>query len=120
VQKKHEMEFHTLDFEHHDQAAAFLAALSRFLYSPQGAVPQSSPVSPRVWASAPASQEGAKLFLNDSALRAAEEAFPPVHTTKIIGEAALPSGSFLIIEAGRTPPLGAAQASAGLKSRSAL
>jgi hypothetical protein len=110
------MEFHTLDFAHHDEAAAFLAALSRFLYSPQGAVPQASPGAPRVWASAPASEEGAKLFLNDSALRAAEEAFSPIHTTKIVGEGALPSGSFLIIEAGRTPPLGAAEASAGLKA----
>jgi hypothetical protein len=115
VQKKHQMEFHTLDFEHHDEAAAFLAALSRFLYSPQGAVPQSSPVSPRVWASAPASEEGARLFLNDSALRAAE-AFSPIHTTKIVGEGSLPTGSFLIIEAGRTPPMGAAEASAGLKA----
>jgi hypothetical protein len=116
VQKKHQMEFHTLDFEHHDEAAAFLAALSRFLYSPQGAVPHESPGSPRVWASAPASEEGARLFLNDSALRAAEEAFAPIHTTKVVGEGSLPAGSFLIIEAGRTPPMGAAEASAGLKA----
>jgi hypothetical protein len=116
VPKKHQMEFHTLDFAHHDEAAAFLAALSRFLHSPRGAVTQASPASPRVWASARASEEGAKLFLNDSALRAAEEAFSPIHTSKTIGEAALPVGSFLIIEAGRTPPLGAAEASAGLKA----
>ena len=116
MQKKHEMKFHTLDFAHHDEAAAFLAALSRFLYSPQGSVPQESPGAPRVWASAPESEEGARLFLNDSALRAAEEAFSPIHTTKVVGEAALPTGSFLIIEAGRTPPMGAAEASAGLKA----
>ena len=116
MQKKHQTEFHTLDFEHHDEAAAFLAALSRFLYSPRGAIPRASSVSPKVWASAPASQEGAKLFLNDSALRAAEEAFSPIHTTRIVGEAALPTGSFLIIEAGCTPPMGSAEASAGLKA----
>jgi hypothetical protein len=120
VQKKNQVEFHTLAFAHHDEAAAFLAALSRFLYSPQGAVPQASTSAPRVWASAPASEEGAQLFLNDSALRAAEEAFSPIHTSKVVREAALPRGSFLIIEAGRTPPLGAEQASAGLKARSFL
>ena len=29
-------EFHVMEFAHHDEAAAFVAALSRFLDSPKG------------------------------------------------------------------------------------
>jgi hypothetical protein len=124
-------EFHVMEFAHHDEAAAFVAALSRFLVSPRGAGHAESPqkalhkrsasgsrrAAPvEVWARSPVASEGVALFLSETALVAAKAAFSPVPIARTIRRAALPDESFLIIEGGVTPEWGAAEASARLST----
>jgi hypothetical protein len=103
--------FHVIEFAHHDEAAAFVAALSRFLHSPKhgGSGRRQSPVE--VWARSPVASEGVLLFLSDTALKAAESAFAPVPVARTIKRESLPDECFLIIEGGVTPAWGAAEAS---------
>jgi len=88
-------EFHVLEFEHHDEAASFVAALSRFVNS--AAHPRREKSTLEVWARSPVHREAVKLFLNDDALAAAEAAFAPVPSHKTIARQSLPDESFLII-----------------------
>jgi hypothetical protein len=110
-------EFHVMEFVHHDEAAAFVAALSRFLNSPDAprAGKRKSPIE--VWARSPVASEGVVLFLSDAAQSAAEKAFSPVPSERIVKRASLPDECFLIIEGGVTPSWGAAEASARLSKR---
>ena len=107
-------EFHVMEFAHHDEAAAFVAALSRFLDSPMSAAPGPRQVAIEVWARSPVASEGVLLFLSGTALTAAKNAFSPVPIARTIKRASLPDESFLIIEGGVTPAWGAAEASARL------
>jgi GNAT superfamily N-acetyltransferase len=114
AQRPEPREFHVMEFGHHDEAAAFVAALSRLLQSPalsagHGAV--------EVWARSPVAAEGVLLFLSDDALEAASAGFSPVPVVRTVSREALPDESFLIIEGGVTPAWGAAQASARLLTR---
>ena len=105
--------FHVLEFDHHDQAAAFVAALSRFVGSPASA----GNVEPvEVWARSPVHRESVKLFLNDRALDAAQAAFSPVPSQKTVSRQALPDECFLII-GDNTTAWGADEASARLTQR---
>ena len=110
-------EFHVMEFVHHDEAAAFVAALSRFLNSPDAprGGKKKSPIE--VWARSPVASEGVVLFLSDAAQTAADKAFPPGAIGRIIKRASLPDECFLIIEGGVTPAWGAAEASARLTQR---
>ena len=124
-------EFHVMEFVHHDEAAAFVAALSRFLNSPDApragkpkskskskSSPKSRLKSPiEVWARSPVAAEGVVLFLSDAAQTAADKAFSPVPIGRTIKRASLPDECFLIIEGGVTPAWGAAEASARLSQR---
>ena len=126
-------EFHVMEFVHHDEAAAFVAALSRFLNSPDApragepkskskskskSNPKSRLKSPiEVWARSPVAAEGVVLFLSDAAQTAADKAFSPVPVGRTIKRASLPDECFLIIEGGVTPAWGAAEASARLSQR---
>jgi len=105
-------EFHVMEFAHHDEAAAFVAALSRYLQSPKSALAQS--INAEVWARSPVRAETVKLYLNDGALEAARTAFSPVPVRNTVAGDALPDESFLIIEGGVTPAWGTAEASAKL------
>jgi GNAT superfamily N-acetyltransferase len=105
-------EFHVMEFAHHDEAAAFVAALSRFLDSTESANVRGGGVE--VWARSPVRSETVKLYLNDGALAAARTAFSPVPVRNTVAGDALPDESFLIIEGGVTPAWGAAEASAKL------
>jgi hypothetical protein len=105
--------FHVMEFAHHDEAAAFVAALSRFLHSPAG-IGDAQQSRIEVWARSPVAAEGVLLFLSDTALRAAKDAFSPVPIARTIKRESLPDESFLIIEGGVTPAWGAAEASARL------
>jgi N-acetylglutamate synthase-like GNAT family acetyltransferase len=105
-------DFHVMEFAHHDEAAAFVAALSRFLESPDSGRGPGSGVE--VWARSPVSSEGVRLFLSDEALAAAQTAFSPVPVRRTVRGDSLPDESFLIIEGGVTPAWGAAEASAKL------
>lgn len=116
-------EFHVMEFVHHDEAAAFVAALSRFLNSPDAPragkpKAKSKSKSPiEVWARSPVASEGVVLFLSDAAQTAADKAFSPVPVGRTIKRASLPDESFLIIEGGVTPSWGAAEALARLSKR---
>jgi GNAT superfamily N-acetyltransferase len=107
-------EFHVLEFEHHDEAAAFVAALSRFVSSPQH--PSDSAESMEVWARSPTNRESVRLFLSDRALAAAEAVFSAVPSHKTVARQALPDESFLII-GDNTGAWGAEEASARLTPR---
>jgi hypothetical protein len=110
-------EFHTMEFSHHDAAAAFVAALSRFLDSSKGDVFAGRRSSVEVWARSAVGSEAVRLFLSDKALEMAEAAFSPVPVTKVVSRASLPAESFLIIEGGVTPAWGVEEASAKLFPR---
>lgn len=114
-------EFHVMEFVHHDEAAAFVAALSRFLNSPdapRGGKPKAKSKAPiEVWARSPVASEGVVLFLSDAAQTAADKAFSPIPIGRTIKRASLPDECFLIIEGGVTPAWGAAEASARLSKR---
>ena len=110
-------EFHVMEFVHHDEAAAFVAALSRFLNSPDAprGGKKKSPIE--VWARSPVASEGVVLFLSDAAQIAADKAFSPASVGRTIKRASLPDESFLIIEGGVTPAWAAAEASARLSQQ---
>ena len=108
-------EFHVVEFGHHDEAAAFVAALSRLLQSPALDVAGNRGVE--VWARSPVAAEGVLLFLSDDALEAASAGFAPLPVVRTVSRDALPDESFLIIEGGITPAWGAAEASAKLLTR---
>lgn len=107
-------EFHVMEFAHHDDAAAFVAALSRFLDLPKGVGSGARRPPLEVWARSPVASEGVLLFLSDTALVAAKKTFSPVPIARTIKREALPDESFLIIEGGVTPAWGKAEASARL------
>jgi hypothetical protein len=111
--QKQSDEFHVLEFEHHDEAAAFVAALSRYLSSPANVGQQKSS---EVWARSPVHRESVKLFLSDGALAAATAAFSPLPSHKIVSRQSLPDESFLII-GDNTAAWGADEASARLTQR---
>jgi hypothetical protein len=106
-----------MEFAHHDEAAAFVAALSRFLDSPKASSAAAGRSDIEVWARSPVASEGVRLFLSDKALAAAERGFSPVPIVKKIKRESLPDESFLIIQGGVTPAWGAAEASAKLFPR---
>ncbi|HKR09054.1 MAG TPA: GNAT family N-acetyltransferase [Gemmatimonadaceae bacterium] len=108
-------EFHVLELEHHDEAAAFVAALSRFINSPGNADAKTTKAL-EVWARSPVSQESVKLYLNDMALSAAQAAFGALPTHKTVSRQSLPDECFLIIGGG-TGSWGAEEASARLTQR---
>ena len=116
ARSRHPAEFHVMEFSHHDEAAAFVAALSRVLESPP-LTPGSRPTDIEVWARSPVATEGVRLFLSDSALAAAESSFAPVPVLRTIKRDSLPDESFLIIEGGVTPAWGSDEASAKLLPR---
>ena len=105
--------FHVMEFAHHDEAAAFVAALSRLLDSPTtGPSGRQSPIE--VWARSAVATEGVRLFLSDNALKVAKTAFSPVPIVRTVKRASLPDDSFLIIEGGVSPAWGVAEASTRL------
>ena len=96
---------HGMTFGKRSEAAAFIAALSRFLASPAGASFRESPKSAVVWASV---SDGAfRVFLSEAALDAANAIFAPLPVVR--PRATPPSGSRLVVDSG-TPPLGIEQA----------
>ena len=115
-----ERELHVMEFAHHDEAAAFVAALSRFLNSPRGAGTTERASVVEVWAESPEPGKTVHLFLSKAALTAAESAFSPVPVERVVNRKALPAASFLVIEGGNTPSWGAADAAARLARPSSL
>ena len=70
-----DLEYHALAFQRRNEAAAFVAALSRVLASP--AYPVSTGAAPEVWLGT-VGAESVTLYLNQAALVAARTTFDPV------------------------------------------
>ena len=73
--------YHVVQFQRGAEAAAFLAALSRFLNSPAGDSHRSGSQRPEVWVGANQG-EGVELYLDDAALEAVRNAFSPVPVSR--------------------------------------
>jgi hypothetical protein len=99
--------FHVLKFDRREEAAAFVAALSRVLNSPRADTLPLQNV--QVWSDV-ASTKGVRLFLSDAALEAAESAFSPVRVDGSVGKESASRGHRLIIKGGVTPAWGLADA----------
>ena len=108
--------FHVMEFAHHDEAAAFVAALSRLLDSPD-ASPSGRQSGVEVWARSAVATEGVRLFLSDSALAAAKRSFSPVPIVRTVKRASLPDDSFLIIQGRVSPAWGVSEASTRLSRK---
>jgi hypothetical protein len=70
--------YHTVEFDRRIEAAAFVAALSRFLASPRGGSPPERPEPVEVWSHAYSERATIDLHLSDGALHAAMAVFFPV------------------------------------------
>jgi hypothetical protein len=94
-----------MTFGKRSEAAAFIAALSRFLASPAGAPFREHWKSAVVWASV--SDGTFRVFLSEAALDAASAVFAPLPA--VLPRATPPPGSRLVVDSG-TLPLGIEQA----------
>ena len=101
------LEFHVLKFDRREEAAAFVAALSRVLNSPHGDAYTLQNVE--VWADT-ASTQHVSLFLSNAALEAAESAFSPVRVAGGVSRESASREHLLIIKGGVTPAWGLADA----------
>jgi hypothetical protein len=104
---EHALQFHVVEFDRREEAAAFVAALSRVLNSPRGDTYAAQAVE--VWADT-GSRESIGLFLSDAALDAAESAFSPVRVGDSVSKESASRGSRLIIHGGVTAGWGIADA----------
>jgi len=96
-----------LAFNARSEAAAFVAALSRYLNSPASTLPNRSEA--RVWYRPGTPGGKVQLYLSDRALEATASVFSPVPdiTAQLTDP---PQGSVLVLEGGTTPPLGLEEA----------
>lgn len=88
-------EYHVVSFEDTSDAAAFVAALSRFLCSPVGNWYFDRAEALEVWSHAAVGV--VQLFLSGGALEAASAAFPPVLVEGLRRGEAIPGDSALMI-----------------------
>jgi hypothetical protein len=102
--------FHLMHFEHRGEAAAFVAALSRFLDSPRGSGYMEPPGAVQIWSHAGASHGTIDVFLTADALAAATAAFAPVIGAGTNPNVTLPPGCTLLIGAERAPSWGLEEA----------
>jgi len=93
-------------FDRTVEAAAFVAALSRFLNSPQGSTYMAQPEPVEVWSHTAATGEGLAVYLSASALVAVTAVFAPLPVTETRLAPALPAGCVLLIGSDHTPSWG--------------
>jgi hypothetical protein len=97
-------DFQVLEFAKVDEAAAFIAALSRFLASPRGAQflvpPEGVEIASRA-TQAPGFVDVVEVYLSDAAWRAANAAFAPVPAARPRAREALPADRVVVVH-GRT------------------
>jgi len=105
--------YHRCGFPDRPRAAAFVAALSRFVRGPRGA-PYRDAV---VWSRTRDDSEAVDLYLSEAALRATIDAFGEPDVLETIGRAALPSACALLFTS-TSPAWGVDQADAQLRGDS--
>jgi hypothetical protein len=101
--------FHPLRFGSTDEAAAFIAALSRALNSPERVAAARTAGSVEVWIDRDPSQTAAVVYLSDAALDAAVAAFPPVPVQTGVSKDRLPARCRQVIGGGQHPSWGMAE-----------
>ena len=113
-----EQDYHVLAFERTNEAAAFVAALSRYLNSPPGAGFVSAPASVEVWSYSPPTEERIEVYLSGGALAAVTAVFAPVPVIAVRRGAALPTDCVMIIGGDQRPAAwGLAEAERRLTAR---
>jgi hypothetical protein len=112
-----DQEYHVLAFERTNEAAAFVAALARYLNSPAGAAFVKAPATVEVWSYSP-SEEKIEVYLSEGALAAVAAVFTPVPVIAKRRGAALPKDCVMIIGGGQRPAAwGLAEAERRLTAR---
>jgi len=106
--------YHRCAFPDRAQAAAFVAALSRFVRGPRGAAYRDAMRGAHVWSRTRADAEHVDLYLSDAALRATTEAFGPPAVLETVDRAALPAECALLFS-GASPAWGMEQADEQLR-----
>ena len=106
--------YHRCAFPDRAQAAAFVAALSRFVRGPRGAPYRDATRDAVIWSRTRDDSEAVDLYLSDAALRATIDAFGEPDVLETIDRTALPSACALLFTAS-SPAWGMEQADAKLR-----
>ena len=101
--------FHRCAFADRAQAAAFVAALSRFVAGPRGTPYRDASRGAAVWSCARSDSDAVDLYLSDAALRATIDAFAAPNVLEVVDFAALPAECALLFT-GAMPARGMDQA----------
>ena len=96
-------EYHVLAFARTNEAAAFVAALSRFLNSPPGAGYAQATDAVEVWSYSPAGEERIDVYLSVGALAAVSAVFSPVPVVGTLRGDAVAKDAVMIIGGGQRP-----------------
>jgi len=112
-----EKSFHVVQFPRPMEAAAFVAALSRFLNSPQAGSSTRAIEAIEVWHALNKQTDRVSLYLSDEALRLAQDAFATVAVAEVIGFGGLPPHRAIVVKGGRTAAMGIVDAEALLAAR---
>jgi hypothetical protein len=107
--------YRQLHFPHRREAAAFVAAISRFLHSPRGEQYLSPPGAAEIWSHAPHPHGAVDVYLNPRALAAATAAFAPVIVAGTHPAAELPAHCAQMIGAAHAPAWGLEEAERALE-----
>jgi len=102
--------YHLIEFSNQAEAAAFIAALSRFLNYPQGREFRNQSSEIEVWFQSLAQAPSLRVYLSDRALQAAQTAFSPVPVTAAIERARLSGDCILVFGGDRIPSWGLEEA----------
>ncbi|MEP7014138.1 MAG: hypothetical protein ABI925_01730 [Verrucomicrobiota bacterium] len=92
-----------MKFERRIEGAAFIAALSRFLSSPEGLGYASEKIPVEVRAYAVPASDAMELYLSESAFKAATAAFSPLPVSETRSVDTLPDGCEVIIQGSQLP-----------------
>ncbi len=112
-----ERNFHVVRFAQMVDAAAFVAALSRFLNSPQVGPTDGLLDAVEVWHGTVERADCVSLFLSDEALRLANDAFPSVPVNATVPFEGLPANRTIIVKGGHTGAMGMVDAQDLLAAR---
>jgi hypothetical protein len=103
-------------FEHLVEAAAFIAALTRFIHSPASDASSLPLNALQVWGCSNDEADGVALYLSDAALAVSRTAFSPLPPVTS-GVREFPAAAALVIDGCSTPPLGLEEAQQYLTRR---
>ncbi|MGH7647069.1 MAG: hypothetical protein ACREND_03050 [Gemmatimonadaceae bacterium] len=101
--------YHRCAFPDRAQAAAFVAALSRFVAGPRGTPYRDASRGAAVWSRTRSDSDAVDLYLSDAALRATIDGFGAPNVLEVVGFAALPAECALLFTS-TTPAWGMEQA----------